>query len=143
MKASALPLVRGGCVGAGGDVADAVGGEERGEVGGAVAAAVVGEDALDGGAVVGVGGDHPSGKRDAVVRSLVGVQLDLGDPGVIVDGDVGVLPADPVAALRSVAQDALSDLPEAAELLDVQVHQLADRGVLIPIRCWPGLTLRS
>jgi hypothetical protein len=39
----------------------------------------------------------------------------------------------------AATQDALSDVPKTAQLLDIQMDELAGRGVLIPIRRWPGL----
>jgi len=133
------------CVGAGADVADVVLGEQSREVGGAVAAAVVGEDALDGGAALVIGSDQAAGDGDAVAGLLGGSQLDLGEAGVVVDGHVRVRPADPVAALRAVTEDALSDVPEPTQLLDVEVHQLARRVVLIPIgrRSWQASLARA
>src|SRR4249919_2116757 len=43
--------------------------------------------------------------------------------------------------LDAVLEDAFADVPEAAQLFDIQVHQLAGRGVLIPIRRRPGHSL--
>jgi hypothetical protein len=44
---------------------------------------------------------------------------------VVVDRQVQVLPAGVAVAGESVAVDALADRPETAELLDVDVHELA------------------
>jgi hypothetical protein len=60
---------------------------------------------------------------------------------VVVDGDVGIAPAGAVTVVLAVVEDPLSDPPEATQLLDVEVHELADRGVLIPVGCRPGLAL--
>ncbi len=105
-----------------------------GEVVAAVAAAVVGEDALDRGAAILVGGDHGTGNRDGVFGGLGGSDLDLGKAGVVIDGDIHVLPAGAGVSSFAVLVDAFSDLPETAQLLDVRVHELAGVGVLIPIR---------
>jgi hypothetical protein len=59
-----------GGVGAGADVADAVLGEQAAEGARAVAGAVVGQDALDRGALLGIGGDHIGGEADAVGGAL-------------------------------------------------------------------------
>src|SRR6185312_8794954 len=68
-------------------------------------------------------------------------QLHDGVAGVVIHRDVGVLPSSAVIATDAVLEDAFADLPEAAQLLDVQVHQLTGRGVLIPIRRWARLAL--
>ena len=116
-------------------------GEQVAEGVAAIAGAVVGEDALDRCALLGVGGDHVLGEAAQSLASLGLAQLDHGVAGVVVDGDVGVAPAGAVGCGCAVVEDAFADLPEAAQLLDVQVHQLTDRGVLIPIGRRPGLAL--
>ena len=110
---------------------------------GAVASAVVGEDPLDWRALLGVGADHGLGEGGAGSALLACVQLDLRQSRVVVDGDVGVLPAGALVAMHAVLQDALSDLPEATEFLDVQMNELADSAILIPIRGRPWLALST
>jgi hypothetical protein len=80
-------------------------------------------------------------KGDAVAGLLAWSELDLGQSGVVVDGDVRVRPASVTTALQTIIQDALADLPEATQLLDIEVHQLADGCVLLPVRRWPRLAL--
>ena len=62
----------------------------------------------------------------------------VGQPGVIVDGQIQIFPA--LAALLAAARralpgaiagDAMSDPFDAAELLDVDVDHLAEQGLLI------------
>jgi len=73
--------------------------------------------------------------------ALAWAQLDLGESRVIVDRDVDVLPTGTLVAMHAILQDALADLPEAAQLLDVQVHQLTDRRVLVAVGRRPGQSL--
>jgi hypothetical protein len=56
-------------------------------------------------------------------------QLDVGNAGVVVNGDVGVLPASPAAAPDTVVQDAFTDVPEAA-LLAKQPCRLSTRQIV-------------
>lgn len=57
---------------------------------------------------------------------LARMQLGVGEPAVIVDRDVQVLPARAAAAVADLGtEDALAERPEASELLDVDVQQLA------------------
>ena len=65
----------------------------------AVAAAVVGQDALDRCAAVVVGVDEVGGEGQAVGCALGSAQLDVRQAGVVVDGDVGVAPAGVAAGL--------------------------------------------
>src|SRR6478736_6424061 len=60
---------------------------------------------------------------------------------MVIHGDVDIAPAGAVAPTNPVLEDAFADLPEPAPLLDVQMRQLTRRGVLIPIRRRPRLTL--
>jgi hypothetical protein len=66
-------------------------------------------------------------------------QLAVGEPCVVVDRDVQVLPAGVAAALHTVGEDPLTDHPEAAELLGVDVQQLARPLALVadaPVALW-------
>ncbi len=69
-------------------------------------------------------------KATALYFLLVGQDLAEGDTGVVVDANVQILPADAssVALAGAVAGDAVARSVEAAELLDVDVDELA--GVL-------------
>jgi hypothetical protein len=74
---------------------------------------------------------------DAALGVLAGQQLGIGEPGVVVARDVEVLPADAAVAMRApglLAEHALAGLPEAAELLGVDVQELAWPLTLIPSR---------
>jgi len=59
-------------------------------------------------------------------RRFAREQLGVGEPAVVVDRDVEVLPACAPAAVADLwAEDPLPERPEAAELLDVDVNELA------------------
>lgn len=57
--------------------------------------------------------------------ALVGVDLGEGHATMVVHGHEDVLPADVASALSAIAGDPVSNPVEAAELLDVDVQQLA------------------
>ena len=93
MKRSALPFVC-GRQGPGAEVPDAeLAAGERVD-GGAVAGAVVGQHALDPDAVAGDRRRGRGGGSRPRSGLLVGEDLGVGEPAVVVDGDVDVLPAD-------------------------------------------------
>ncbi|HEY2790326.1 MAG TPA: hypothetical protein VGI72_12810 [Gaiellales bacterium] len=117
-------------------MADAVASQDVCEGVGAVAGAIVGEDALDRCAVLGVALDHLGGEGGAIGAALGRAQLGGGEARVVINGDVGLLPAGSIVSMDAVLEDAFADLPEPAQLLGVQMHQVADRVVLIPIRRW-------
>src|SRR5437764_5436894 len=105
---------------------------------GAVATAVVGEHAFDGDPVSTVEGDGTAEEAGRGRGFLIGEHLRVGEAAVDVDGDVDVLPADQVetdaggvvgAAAFVLAQTVAESLAGAAfdpaELLDVNVQELA------------------
>src|ERR1700692_4097164 len=125
-------------VGLGADVFEAEPLAELAEGEGLVAGAVVGHDAFDLDAeavVVGEGGLEEAGGASLL---LVGHDLGEGDAGVVVDGDMDELPAEPfapcppVALPSAVAGDAMTDSIDPAELLDVEVDHPARMFTLIP-----------
>src|SRR3954447_13172422 len=111
----------------------------------AVGRAVIRQQALDGDAVGGIEGDRALEEPDRGRGLLVGEDFDVGQPGGVVDADVHVLPADLALALaggvgcgRVAAALAGHPVPGAAldpaELLDVDVQQLAGVTALIAVR---------
>ena len=104
----------------------------------AVAAAVVGKEALDIDAVAAVKRDRALQKRDRGRCFLIAEDFGVGEAAVVVDADVDELPADGVAALAGcvgegavvvragAAADAFAGAAlDPAELLDVDVDKLA------------------
>src|SRR5438034_7227260 len=94
-----------------------------------VAGAVVGHDTRYRNTEAGVIGDRRFEESDSTLLFLVGQDLREGDAGSVVDADMDELPAGAAGlALLRITGDAMADLAEAAELLDVDVDHLA--GVL-------------
>jgi hypothetical protein len=116
--------------------------DDLGEDSAAINRAVVGHDTLDNDAMrpePGDGGvEEGHGALLLLVGLLVGNHGGEGQPGGVVDGDVEVFPA--AAALAALATaitgDAMVHTVDAAELLDVDVDQLA--GMLALIADDPG-----
>jgi hypothetical protein len=77
-----------GSVGAGVEVADLEGAVGGGVDRGAVGAAVVGQDPLNGDAVAGVERDGTSEKADDGAPVLIGEDLGVGQAGAVIDRDV-------------------------------------------------------
>ena len=105
-----------------------------GEVGGAVAAAVVAEDALDRDAAAGEVAAGPLEDAGCGRRLLVCEQLDVGEAAVVVDADVQILVAG--AGLEATTSPPEQPVPrtiEACELLDVEMDELARSLMLVAV----------
>src|SRR5207247_4321771 len=107
---------------------------------------VVGQHTLDEDALGLVPGSCPPEEVDAGVGVLAGQQIGVDEPRVVGDRNVQVLPAKAAVAVRAtglLTEHALTRLPEAAELLGVDVQELAGPFALIATRatgcaCGPG-----
>ena len=97
------------------------GGEELG----AVSGAAVGEQALDLDAVVFVEGDGLAESVEGARDLFIGVERGEGEAGVVVNGDVEAFDAGTRIAVGAVAGGADAGACEAAQLLDVEVEELA------------------
>ena len=114
---------------------------------GDVAGAVVGHDCLYGNASLGVPGNCSAEEGDRTARREVVEDLGVGEPGVVVDHHVHVLMTggtrsaiDPGRVLaRSVSEHAMAcaTCRDAAEALDVDVHELAGMAALVAVG-WLG-----
>src|SRR5207248_4621151 len=114
-------LVRAWPVRVGGEVADAAAGEQltqRAVLD--VAEAIVGHQPLAGDAVALEEGERPLDERGHSLGPFVVVELDIGEPGLVVDGRVREVVADPrlgthpvARSLRTVAGNAISGPQEA------------------------------
>jgi hypothetical protein len=95
-----------------------------------VALGVVGEHPGDGDAAGGEPGHRPGEEAGAGAGALVGQHFGVGQPGVIVDGHVHVVPAQSAAAdlLGAAVHPPAAAVGHPAELLDVDVQQIT--GVL-------------
>ena len=98
---------------------------------GAIAGAVVGEQASDGDAVLGVEGDGGVQEGDSGWALLVGQHAGEGEAGVIVDSDVQSLPAGELRASAATAVAPNGDLLIAGHALDVEMEQIAGSGMFI------------
>jgi hypothetical protein len=96
---------------------------------GAAAGAVVG--AQDADAEAGIVGPGGLQEGDGALLALVAQDLGEGDARGVVEADVDELPADPAALAAPPTGDAMADLVEASELLDVDVEPLARVGALV------------
>src|SRR5215218_4063506 len=130
-------------VGPGAQVADAERAAGEGVDRRAITGAVVGHHGLDGDAVAGVERDRALQESDGRGRLLIGEDLDVGQPGRVIDADMHEFPADLSAAVFAVAalQPAVAvyamagaALWDPAELLDVDVQQLARVPALVAVR---------
>src|SRR5207249_5481168 len=101
------------------------------EVSRAIAGAVVGEQAADGDAVLGIEGDGGAQEGDGGFGLLVGQHAGEGEAGVIVDGDVQSLPAGELRAATTTAIATNGDLLIASQALDVEMEQIAGSGILV------------
>ncbi len=126
-----------GRIGLGADVleAKALAGFAEGK--GFVAGAVVRHDTLDRYPEARIVGDGRLEEGDSTSLFLVLHDLTEGNAGSVVDADMHVLPARPlatgaqVALAGSIAGDAMADPTELAELFDVDVNQLTRMFALI------------
>ena len=111
------------------------------KVAGAVAGAVVGEQAANGDAVLGIEGDGGVQESDGGLALLVGQHAGEGEAGVIVDGDVQSLPAGELRAAAATAIATNGDLLIAGHALDVEMQQIAGSGMLVAHDGWSGMQM--
>ena len=101
--------------------------------GGAIPGAVVGHDALNVDAAGGEPTERSAQEPDTTRRAFVVEDLDVGQPGGVVDGDVAVLPAHPAVAALASAGHPVPRRTEPPKLLDVDVDQLAGMAAAITV----------
>ncbi len=90
-----------------------------------VAGAVIGKDAADGDAEAGVKGAGHEEEEDGGAMTLIGEDGGEGDAGMVIDGDVQVLPAGAASFPAAVAVDAMAGVHDAGQTLDIQVQQVS------------------
>jgi len=94
-------------------------GEEQRAIGGSV----VGEECLRSDALEGVPVESSLEESGGRFALLVRENLDVGEAGVVIDADVGALPARPLSLPPAVSGNAVPrPTDDASELLDVQVQ---------------------
>src|SRR5438034_5330661 len=103
------------------------------EARGAVAGAVVGQDAAHAYAVLPEPAERAAHERAHGHAELIGQQLEVRRARVIVDRHVQELPAEATAAVQPthMASDAMPDARDVAEFLGVQMQQVARLPMLI------------
>src|ERR687892_894905 len=104
------------------------------EVMAAIGVAVVGHDSLDADAGAREPSESPLEEGDGAGLALVGQDLGVSQARGIIDRDVQVLPADAAVAVDHAgvaAGDAVPDAGDLAELLGVDVHELAGALALV------------
>jgi hypothetical protein len=102
-------------------------GEEQGVIG----RSVVGEQAADRDAEAGIVSHRRAQKIRCRSAFLVAMDGRAGDAGVVVDGHMHVVPAQPAGAPAEIAMDAMAGRGEAAQLLDIQMEQVPGSLVFI------------
>ena len=90
-----------------------------------VGGAVVGHQRLDRDSLRGEPAQGAFEEGERVAPPVREQRLRVGQPRVVVDGDMDVLPVGAPVAAHAVGADVLADLLEAAELLGVEVQQFA------------------
>jgi hypothetical protein len=120
-----------GSVGAGEAVADAEFFASGAKAMGAIAGSVVGEQASNGDAVLGVESQGGAQEGDGGVHGLVGQHAGEGEAGVIVDGDVKGLPAGELGATATASVAANGNALIASHALDVEMEHVSGSGMFI------------
>ena len=98
---------------------------------GAISGAAIGEEAPDVDAVIPIEGDGLVEGLEDAGGLFIGMKGGEGQAAVIVDGDVEALHAGPGVAVGAVAGGADAGFLEAAELLDIEVEEVAGGGVFV------------
>src|SRR4029453_8373275 len=88
--------------------------------------AVVGQDAAHADTVGTKPAQRASQKAAGGRLPFVGGEPDVGDARVIIDGDVQVFPAGTAELMKALASNAVSQAANPAELLGIQMEQIAD-----------------
>ena len=122
-----------GRVGFGPQVLDFEPAQGRGVAAGSEARAIVGHDALDLHAEASKEAQGVEQETQTGASLLVRQDFRIGKPGVVVDRQMHIFPADPsgLALAGALAGDAVADAIELAELFDVDVDDLAGSCALV------------
>jgi hypothetical protein len=96
-----------------------------------VAGTIIGEHASYRDAEAGVVSPGHEEEAHGRLVGLIGQDGGVTDPGVVVDGDVDVLPAGAASFPTEVAVDMMTGLDDARHALDIEVDQVARMLVLV------------
>lgn len=91
--------------------------------------------------MLGVEGQGGAQEGDSGLALLVGQHLGESEAGVIVDGDVQSLPAGELRAAATTAIAANGDALIAGHALDIEVQQIAGRGMFVTHNRWGGMEM--
>ena len=97
---------------------------------GAIAVTIIGEQAADGNAQTGIIGDRSAQEGDSGSCREVGQDLGEGNAGVVIDSDMNVLPS-AVMFASAATIGTRNNAGEAAQLLNIEVEQIAGSSMLI------------
>jgi hypothetical protein len=95
------------------------------------AGAVVGHDATQGDVKTSEVSGGLEEKAAGGNGLFIGHHGDLGETGVVIDSDVEELPAGAASFVLGVAGEAVAGLVDAGQFLDIDVDQIAGRGILV------------
>ena len=70
-------------------------------------------------------------KGDGTLSGFVWQELSEGDPGMIIDGDVKILPASARAVIMAITRDTAAGALDASEFFDVEMNEFAGVSVLV------------
>ena len=115
-------------------------GQDGGELAGAVAGAVVGQDPFDGDAAGGEPRVRPGPEAGGGGLGLVGQDLGVGQPGVVVYGVVQVAVADPAAAF--ISPDGSASQETFRHLYAGPTRHRPNNTRRRPTSLWTGVPLR-
>lgn len=99
-----------------------------------VAGAIVGHDSFNSQAQSAIISHRRLEKRHSAFLAFVTHDFNTGDPGMVIHVDVNIFPSSDASGVPSVPCDAMSDLCDSSELLDVDVEELA--GLCPPVALW-------
>src|ERR1700687_1000596 len=102
---------------------------------------VVGQKAPSHDAALTKPGYRPTQEGGGGFLELVGKDLDVGQTRMVVDTDMGELPAAASLVASPHARDAIADAVDAPELLGVQVQEVSGRGMLVAVRRLLGIQI--
>jgi hypothetical protein len=118
-----------GAIRSGEAVADIPGLTEVADEEGSVGPAVIGQEASGSDTAIGEEAECALEEGACGFSSFVSQDLSVGQSGVIVDADMGVLPTDAPSPSPSVSVDAMTGPSDAAQLLDIRVEEIS-RGLV-------------
>jgi len=125
--------------GFGEEVTDVVCLAEAAEGTGFIAGAVVGEEAANANAKTSKESEGSLQESGCGRAFLVGVDGGKSHAGMIINGDMDILPTPALGLLSAITIYAVTDAAETGQFLDVEVEQVSGLGIFIALDQWSGL----